>query len=105
MAGLGETCTHIAAVLFYLEALYRIKEAQTCTQQQCDWITDPLYQTVRRIGDVCPAHCFHREAVTLPARYLNQSLDLLCNLVSDLTEFAISSVNSRDISSHTFNKS
>ena len=35
MTGLGEVCTHIAAVLFYLEAAYRIKEVETCTQVKC----------------------------------------------------------------------
>ena len=38
MAGLGETCTHIAAVLFYLEANARIQGARSCTQEQCEWI-------------------------------------------------------------------
>ena len=37
MAGLGETCTHIAVVLFYLEAIVRIQGARTCTQSQCVW--------------------------------------------------------------------
>ena len=46
MAGLGETCTHIAAVLFYLEALYRIEEVQTCTQQQCEWIIPASLKSV-----------------------------------------------------------
>ena len=43
MAGLGETCTHISAVLFYLEALYRLKGTETCTQQRCEWIM-PKFQ-------------------------------------------------------------
>ncbi len=38
MAGLGEVCTHVAAVLFYLEALFRIQGKETCTQQSCKWI-------------------------------------------------------------------
>ena len=46
MAGLGETCTHIAAVLFYLEALYRIEEVQTCTQQRCEWIIPSSLKSV-----------------------------------------------------------
>ena len=37
MAGLGETCTHIAAILFYLEAAYRVQEIKTCTQGECEW--------------------------------------------------------------------
>ena len=43
MAGLGETCTHISAVLFYLEALHRLKGTETCTQQRCEWIM-PKFQ-------------------------------------------------------------
>ena len=31
MAGLGETCTHVAATLFYLEASAPLVERQTCT--------------------------------------------------------------------------
>ena len=38
MAGLGEACTDIAAVLFYLEALARIQGTETSTQQACQWI-------------------------------------------------------------------
>jgi len=37
MAGLGEACIHIAAVLFYLEAVNRFEEAKTCTQGLCTW--------------------------------------------------------------------
>ena len=37
MAGLGEVCTHIAAILFYVEAVYRFEEAKTCTQGLCAW--------------------------------------------------------------------
>ena len=43
MAGLGETCTHTAAVLFYLEAAARIQGKQTCTQRKCKWIL-PSFQ-------------------------------------------------------------
>lgn len=39
MAGLGEMCTHIAAVLFYLEASSRLYgTSKTCTQEACKWI-------------------------------------------------------------------
>lgn len=39
MAGLGETCTHIASVLFYLEASGRLHgTSKTCTQEACQWI-------------------------------------------------------------------
>ena len=42
MAGLGETCTHIAAVLFYLEAVHKFEEAKTCTQGLCKWSVPTL---------------------------------------------------------------
>ena len=38
MAGLGEACTHVAAVLFYLETAVRITGQPTCTQQECQWL-------------------------------------------------------------------
>ena len=46
MAGLGETCTHIAAVLFYLEAAARIQGRQTCTQRKCEWILPSFQKNV-----------------------------------------------------------
>ena len=38
MAGLGEVCTHVAAVLFYIEALSRIEGQRACTEGQCAWV-------------------------------------------------------------------
>ena len=43
MAGLGETCTHVAATLFYLEAVARHEERTTCTGAVCLWKI-PAYQ-------------------------------------------------------------
>ena len=38
-AGQGETCTHVASLLFYLEASARIQgTSATCTQEACQWI-------------------------------------------------------------------
>lgn len=36
IAGLGETCTHIASVLLYLEALYKLQGNEVCTQRKCE---------------------------------------------------------------------
>ena len=47
MAGLGETCTHVAAVLFYLEALNRIEGEKTCTQGQCSWLLPTSLKSVQ----------------------------------------------------------
>ena len=39
MAGLGEVCSHIASILFYLEAVVKIQGiSPTCTQEKCQWI-------------------------------------------------------------------
>ena len=43
MAGLGEACTHIAAVLFHTEAVSRMRGSTTCTQLECQWVI-PSYQ-------------------------------------------------------------
>ena len=44
MAGLGETCTHISSVLFYLEASARLHgTSKTCTDEASKWII-PSYQ-------------------------------------------------------------
>ena len=43
MAGLGEVCTHIAAILFYLETSSWINGASLCTQQKCQWVI-PAFQ-------------------------------------------------------------
>ena len=38
MAGQGECCSHIASVLFYIEAWNRINEKLTCTPVKCTWL-------------------------------------------------------------------
>ena len=43
MAGLGEACTHIGAVLFYLETCTKVNNGKTCTQLKCQWVV-PKYQ-------------------------------------------------------------
>jgi len=48
MAGLGETCTHISAVLFYLEASARLYgTAKTCTEESCKWIIPSFLKEVQ----------------------------------------------------------
>ena len=38
MAGQGETCSHIASVVFYIETFNRIREKLACNEKQCEWI-------------------------------------------------------------------
>ena len=43
MAGLGEVCTHVGAVLFYLETQTRVSGVSQCTQEKCSWVV-PSFQ-------------------------------------------------------------
>ena len=40
-AGLAETCSHVASVLFYIEAWTRINGKLACTQVKCTWLLMP----------------------------------------------------------------
>ena len=42
IAGQGETCSHIASVLFYIETFNRVRGRLACTDKQCVWIL-PTY--------------------------------------------------------------
>ena len=47
MADQGQTCTHVhvAAILFYLEAIYQMQGVETCTQKECGWLV-PSYMKI-----------------------------------------------------------
>ena len=45
MAGLGEACSHIAAILYLLETLSRMQETRTCTQEECQWVIPSYLKT------------------------------------------------------------
>ena len=45
MAGIGEVCSHIAAVLFLVEANTRAKQNLSCTSLPCNWLP-PSFRTV-----------------------------------------------------------
>ena len=54
-AGLAESCSHIASVLFYLEAWTKINGRLACTQVKCSWILPTYvkqveYEKVREIN-------------------------------------------------------
>ena len=59
MAGLGEICTHVAAILFYLETLYRIARIKTPTEGPCNWIMSTFlksaeYHSIKNIDFTSP---------------------------------------------------
>lgn len=41
-AGLAESCSHVASVMFYIEAWNHLKETESCTQVKCTWLL-PTY--------------------------------------------------------------
>ena len=45
MAGLGDACSHIAAVLFALEANTQVKKSMSYTSLPCTWLL-PSFQSV-----------------------------------------------------------
>ena len=47
MAGLGETCTHVGAVLLYMEAAARLQGNQSSTQCSCEWIMPSFQKNVQ----------------------------------------------------------
>lgn len=54
MAGLGESCSHVASVLFYLEAWTKIHGKLSCTQVNCSWILPSYVKEVEyaRVRDI-----------------------------------------------------
>ena len=38
MAGLGEACSHIGAILFYIDATVQIRDSKTVTQEKAYWM-------------------------------------------------------------------
>ena len=53
-AGLGESCSHVANVLFYLEAWTKINGKMSCTQVKCSWILPSYVKEVEyaRVRDI-----------------------------------------------------
>ena len=45
-AGLSETCSHVASVLFYIEAWTRIRGKLACTQVKCTWLLPSFVKDV-----------------------------------------------------------
>ncbi|KAJ4937762.1 hypothetical protein JOQ06_002393 [Pogonophryne albipinna] len=38
MAGLSESCSHVGAVLFAIEAGVKMRETASCTTEKCKWL-------------------------------------------------------------------
>lgn len=71
MAGLGETCTHVAAILFYLEALYRLQGNETCTQRKCEWIMPKFKKNM----DYLPVKCIDFTSAKGKKKKLDEAIE------------------------------
>ena len=64
MAGLGETCSHIASILYWLETATRIKNTTSCTSMPNSWLpptlptacTEVPYVTLEKLEKISQRH-------------------------------------------------
>ncbi len=80
MAGLGETCTHVAAVLFYLEALNRLQGSETCTGRKCEWIMPKFKKDMQYL----PIKEIDFSSAKMKKRKLDEAID--CGDSTDLND-------------------
>ena len=54
MAGLGETCTHVAALLFAIEATVKVRDSKTVTEEKAYWLLPAGVSgaTYREVSDI-----------------------------------------------------
>ena len=71
MAGQAGCCSHIASVLFYIEARNRVNEKLSCTQVKCSWL---MPTAVKEVPYAPVSHIGLRSAKTL-----KQNLDQINN--------------------------
>ena len=97
MAGLGEVCSHVGAILFYAEANQRIK---TCTDLPCSWIMPSTvnaipYKTISEIDFTKPKSIIRR---CKRGAHVNND----CEMLTDSSEIEVPEVVSRNRASSTF---
>ena len=46
MAGLGETCTHVASLLFAIEATVKIRDSKTVTEEKAYWLLPSPFKNI-----------------------------------------------------------
>ena len=54
VAGLGETCTHIATLLFAVDTTVKIRESKTVTQEPAYWLQPATHRQIRyrEVGEI-----------------------------------------------------
>ena len=66
-AGLAESCSHIASVLFYVEAWTKINKKRACTQVKCSWLLPTFVDHVE--------YARARDINFIPAKKMKADLD------------------------------
>ena len=82
-AGMAESCSHVASVLFYIEAWTRIFAKLSCTQVKCTWLL-PRY-----VKEVPCARV--RDIDVLTARKLKTDLDAKIDRIGERREVCVAS--------------
>ena len=54
MAGLGKSCSHVGALLFYVDATVRIRDSKTVTQEKAYWLLPTVHRECeyKEIADI-----------------------------------------------------
>ena len=86
MAGLGEVCSHVGAILFYIDATYRLK---TCTEVPCAWNIPASVDSIpyAKIADI--DFTKPKSTIAPMKRGAHQNND--CEMLSDPSEIEASS--------------
>ena len=76
MAGLGEVCSHVGAILFYIEAL---RCAKTCTDVTCQWVVPTSVKSIpyAKIADIDFTQPKSKIAPLKQAAHHNNDCDML----------------------------
>ena len=74
MAGLGETCSHLAAMMFFVEAAVRLKDKKTVTQEAAYW----KLPSVKKQIEYAPI----KDIDFISSRHLKKELDNSIDTVS-----------------------
>ena len=81
MAGLGEACTHVAALLFAVEANVQIREMKTVTQEKAYWML-MLPSSLKKLNHSPIANINFTSAKTKVSQLAENSVDtssVICN--------------------------
>ena len=75
MAGLGERCSHVGALLFNVEAAMNLRKARTCTELHCLW-WEPSLSSINKVQATKGSNFFSSS--------VKESVHILQNLVAQL---------------------